>query len=219
MELLKGLLGNVAAEYSLLRESLQGSRMSAEERASKNARLRDRLENMKSEVSGQVNDLLSKMLGVKPEDILSGEEINQHLTEAFNKFDEDKSGQLGQWEFQQAWFFLGLKGSEAEIKDAFKGVDTNNSGLVDIDEFITAITGSRMAELSLGSLLSKMGVQWQHKAGAFENFKATEKRRRLMKKEMEQRSNEVTKDIIKKLATISGKDVPQRDPEGEKLYE
>ena len=36
---------------------------------------------------------------------------------------------------------------------------------------------------------------------------------------MERRSNEVTKDIIKKLATISGKDVRQRDPEGEKLYQ
>merc|ERR1712176_1688838 len=125
----------------------------------------------------------------------------------------------GQWEFMQAWFFLGLKGSEEEIAESFQGVDTNNSGLVDIDEFITAIKGSRMAELSLGSLLSKMGVQWQHKAGAFDKFKATEKRRRLMKKEMEQRTAQVTRDIIKKLATISGKDVPQRDPEGEKLYQ
>merc|ERR1711879_720699 len=156
MELLKGLLGNVAAEYSLLRESMQETRMSAEERASKNKRLRDRLENMKSEVSGQVNDLLSKMLGVKPEDILSGEEINQHLTDAFNKFDSDNSGEMGAWEFTQAWFFLGLKGSEEEIADAFKSVDTNNSGLVDIDEFITAIKGSRMAELSLSNALSKM---------------------------------------------------------------
>merc|ERR1711981_1445300 len=100
MEMLKSLLGNVAKEYSLLRESLQETRMSAEERAGRNARLRGRLENMKSEVSGQVNDLLSKMLGVKPEDILSGEEINTHLTNAFNKFDEDRSGQLGQWEFK-----------------------------------------------------------------------------------------------------------------------
>ena len=55
------------------------------------------------------------MLGIKPEDVLSEEEINVHLTEAFNKFDEDNSGQLGQWEFMQAWFFLGSKGSEEEI--------------------------------------------------------------------------------------------------------
>merc|ERR1711879_893184 len=124
--------------------------MSAEERASKNKRLRDRLENMKSEVSGQVNDLLSKMLGVKPEDILSGEEISKHLTDAFNKFDEDGSGQLGQWEFTQAWFFLGLKGTSDEIDEAFKSVDTNNSGLVDLQEFQKAIKDERLLELNLG---------------------------------------------------------------------
>ena len=50
---------------------------------------------MKGTVTGQVNELLSKMLGVKPEDVLSDEEINAHLTNAFNKFDVDNSGQLG----------------------------------------------------------------------------------------------------------------------------
>merc|ERR1719210_818934 len=92
MERLKTLLGNVATEYGLLRESMQGARMTAEERAAKNKRLRDRLENMKGTVTGQVNELLSKMLGVKPEDVLSDEEINAHLTNAFNKFDVDNSG-------------------------------------------------------------------------------------------------------------------------------
>ena len=67
-----------------LRESMQGARESAEERAAKNKRLRDRLENMKGEVTGQVNDLLSKMLGVRPEDVLSEEEINAHLQNACN---------------------------------------------------------------------------------------------------------------------------------------
>lgn len=107
MEMLKGLLGNVGKEYSLLRKSLQETRMAADELANRSKRLRGRLENMKSEVSGQVNDLLSEMLGIKPEDILSAEEINDHLTAAFNKFDEDNSDQLGQWQFTQAWFFLG----------------------------------------------------------------------------------------------------------------
>merc|ERR1712223_187689 len=103
MDRLKDLLGKIAAEYSLLRESMAETRMSAEQRAAKNARLRDRLENMKGEVTGQVNALLSKMLGVRPEDVLSEEEINAHLQNAFNKFDVDHSGQLGQWEFTQAW--------------------------------------------------------------------------------------------------------------------
>ena len=59
--------------------------------------------------------------------------------DAFRKFDEDGSGELGQWEFQQAWFFLGLKGTEDEIKDAFIGVDTNGSGVIDPEEFMKAI--------------------------------------------------------------------------------
>merc|ERR1712062_231209 len=183
MEILEKLLGNVSAEYGLLRESLQETRMSAEDRASRNARLRDRLENMKGEVSSQVNNLLSKMLGIKPEDVLSEEEINQHLTEAFNKFDEDNSGQLGQWEFQQAWFFLGLKGTELEIKEAFKSVDVNNSGLVDLNEFKEAIRGERLLELKLKSLFDQMGVEYNNSETRFAAFKATEKRRRLMKKE------------------------------------
>merc|ERR1712176_35312 len=66
------------------------------------------------------NALFGKMMGMDPEDLLSEEEINKHLSDAFHKFDEDNSGQLGQWEFMQAWFFLGLKGTEEEIHDAFK---------------------------------------------------------------------------------------------------
>ena len=68
-----------------------------------------------------------------------------------------------------------MKGSEAEIADSFKGVDTNSSGLVDLNEFITAIKGSRMAELSLANVLSKMGVQLNNLDGQFDKFKATEK--------------------------------------------
>ena len=111
-----------------------------------------------------------------------------------------------------------MKGSEDEIADSFKSVDTNKSGLVDIDEFMTAIKGSRMAELSLSNVLSKMGVQLNNLDGQFDNFKATEKRRRLMKKEYEENVAKTTKDIIKKLATVANRDVPQKDPEGEQLY-
>lgn len=77
---------------------------------------------MKSEVSGTVNDLISNLLGINPEDVLSQEEIDGYLIETFEKFDEDNIGQLGQWEFTQAWVFLGLKGSEDEIAEAFKEV-------------------------------------------------------------------------------------------------
>jgi Ca2+-binding EF-hand superfamily protein len=74
--------------------------------------LRARLENVKKEVSGTVNALRSQMMNCNPEDLMTDEEINKHLTDAFNEFDKDSSGQLGEWEFQQAWFFLGLKGEK-----------------------------------------------------------------------------------------------------------
>jgi Ca2+-binding EF-hand superfamily protein len=219
MEMLQTLLGNVAQEYALLRESLQETRMSADERANRNKRLRGRLENMKSEVSGQVNDLLSKMLGIKPEDILSAEEINKHLTNAFNKFDEDRDGQLGQWEFQQAWFFLGLKGTEDEIVEAFQGVDTNNSGLVDLQEFQKAIKGERLLELNLGQVLNKLGVNYQTNADHYEAYQNAQRRRRLMKKEYEANVSKVTKDIINKLAAVSSVDVPARNAKDEATYQ
>merc|ERR1712037_787854 len=104
---------------------------------------------MQDEVSGSINSLIADMLGVDPKDVLSSEEIDSYLTDAFNKFDDDNSGELGSWEFAQAWVFLGLKGSESEIADAFKAVDTNKSGLIDINEFKTAIKSERFAESNL----------------------------------------------------------------------
>merc|ERR1711879_506390 len=106
--------------------------------------------------------MLANLMGIDPKDVLSEEEINKHLADAFNKFDEDNSGQLGQWEFTQAWFYLGLKGTSDEIDDAFKAVDTNNSGLVDLQEFQKAIKDERLLELNLGQFLNKLGVNYQN---------------------------------------------------------
>jgi len=52
---------------------------------------------MRRKVQNSVNGLVAQMMGIRPEDVLSEEEINNHLKEAFN------SGELGAWEFQQAW--------------------------------------------------------------------------------------------------------------------
>ena len=67
------------------------------------------------------------------------------------------------WEFKQAWTFLGLKGSEREVTEAFIFVDKNE----------------RMAELSLTI------VNIANANGAFDAFKATAQRRRIMKKTYE----------------------------------
>ena len=51
--------------------------------------------------------------------------------------------------------FLGLKGSESEISEAFTKVDANNPGLIDLDEFITSIKSERMMELNLSRVFDK----------------------------------------------------------------
>merc|ERR1712176_534167 len=159
------------------------------------------------------------MMDLDPSAFMSEEEINKHLTEAFNKFDEDGSGKLGKWEFTQAWLYLGLKGSDEEISEAYDNVDTDGSGVIDINEFMTAIKGERLVELNLKNVLGKMGVQLRNMGGEYERFKATEQRRRLMRKEYEAKLAEKTKEMINALARLSEKDVPSPDPEGEKLYD
>ena len=92
----------------------------------------------------------------------------------------------------EAWFFLGLKGTEEEIKQAYKDVNTNAGDQIDMDEFKNAIKGSRMAELSLKNVPGKMGVELQSKESMYEAFKATERRRRMMKRGWEVRVSEFT---------------------------
>ena len=111
-----------------------------------------------------------------------------------------------------------MKGSESEIKDAFKEVDSNTSGLIDINEFMTAIKGSRMAELSLGKVLQKMGVQLNNLDGQYERFQATMQRRRLMKKQYEEDLSKMADMMIDKLCGLVKKELPQKDPEQEKMY-
>lgn len=55
---------------------------------------------------------------MNPEHVLTDEEIKQHLNEAFERFAEDSSDQLCQWDFTRAWMFLRLKGDEADIHNS-----------------------------------------------------------------------------------------------------
>merc|ERR1712168_1255211 len=110
-------LDTILRNFDALQGELKSVGESAEARARKNKMIRARLENVKAEVGATVNGLITDMMGMNPEDFMTEAEIDRALTEAFNKFDEDKSGQLGLWEFQQAWFFLELKGSEEEIRE------------------------------------------------------------------------------------------------------
>eukprot|EP00492_Amphilonche_elongata_P002336 TRINITY_DN2594_c0_g1_i1.p1 TRINITY_DN2594_c0_g1~~TRINITY_DN2594_c0_g1_i1.p1 ORF type:complete len:305 (+),score=98.53 TRINITY_DN2594_c0_g1_i1:158-1072(+) len=179
METLSGGLESTLKEVTLLKEALEESAKASGVRADRNKNLRARLENMRGEVATQMNDMIANMMGINPEDVLSDEEINAHLKQAFNKFDKDSSGELGEWEFTQAWVFLGLKGSEDEIKESFKSVDTNKSGLIDLKEFQTAIKNDRLLELNLGQFLNKIGVNYQTNADAYAAFATAQKRRRI----------------------------------------
>merc|ERR1719204_1459240 len=218
LETASGALDDIMNNYDIIREALNDAKGNAEENARKNAEVRARLENMKSEVQGTMNDLLSKMLGIDPKDVLSKEEIRKHLTEAFNKFDKDSSGELGKWEFTQAWVWLGLKGTEQEIDDAFKSVDSNKSGLIDLSEFITAIESERLMELNLKGLFDKLSIQYATDQQKFEAFQATMTRRRLLKQQMEQKMQETVAKIIERLQTISDVTVPPKDAEQERVY-
>merc|ERR1712156_1231533 len=120
--------------------------------------------------------------------------------------------------FTQAWFFLGLKGSEEEINKAFREVDTDRSGEVDLSEFMRAIKSERMEELNLKHVLGKMGVQLNNLDGQYDRFKATEQRRRLLKKKWEENIGALTKKIITKLSIVTSTPVPEKNPEKEKLY-
>lgn len=173
-EIVNTLLDRIVPQLENLKGALSEATGNVEERSKRNARLRQRLESVKGQISAEVNALLSTMMDIDPTQVLSDEEINKHLTDAFNKFDEDKSGKLGKWEFAQAWLFLGLKGSEEEINDAFESVDADGSGVIDLDEFITAIKSERMVELNLRNVLQKMGVQLNNVGGQYDRFKATE---------------------------------------------
>ena len=79
IEELERLLNNTLKEYIILRETLHEVRASNDARAERNGRLRDRLNNMKDQVQGQMNELFANMVGVDPRDFMSGEEIKAHL--------------------------------------------------------------------------------------------------------------------------------------------
>ena len=78
-------------------------------------------------------------MGQDPQDLLTDEQISKLLHETFAKFDKDSSNELEAPEFKAAWEFMGLKGTQKEIDDAFKAVDKDGSGKIDRREFIDAV--------------------------------------------------------------------------------
>ena len=82
------------------------------------------------------------------------------------------------------------------------------SGLIDIDEFMTAIKSERLAELNLRTVLKKLGVHMETVEDRYAKFKNSNVRRRLMKREMERNVFEV----VQKLCGVLESPLP--DAEG-----
>eukprot|EP00492_Amphilonche_elongata_P000653 TRINITY_DN1379_c0_g1_i1.p1 TRINITY_DN1379_c0_g1~~TRINITY_DN1379_c0_g1_i1.p1 ORF type:complete len:235 (-),score=100.42 TRINITY_DN1379_c0_g1_i1:2-649(-) len=187
MEALTILLEATCKEFMILQETLSESRIDNDKRANRNAEMRARLQNMQGEVRGIVSGLFDGVTGVDAKDVLSDAEIIEHLTEAYKKFDSSGDQKLNKWEFTQAWTYLGLKGSEAEVNRAFDDVDSDKSGFVDLKEFIDTIKSERMTELSLNHVLKRMGVHFDESQKAYDAYKRKAQRRRILKKKKKYR--------------------------------
>merc|ERR1712196_358585 len=67
------------------------------------------------------------------------EEQVQVFTEAFQMFDKDGSGAIDAREFRAVCQEIGMNPTDSELKLMLRDVDKNDSGDVDLQEFITAM--------------------------------------------------------------------------------
>jgi len=167
-------------------------------------RLRDRMSQLKEDTNRRVKNLFSSM-GIKVEDVLSPEVLNKHLDDAFDKFDTSRDQRLGFKEFGEAWRFLGLKGTQEELREAFDVVDTDKSGLIDRKEFKAAVRDNRLEELDLGLLLDRFGVELGSVQDRYAAFASTQARRRKQRKTMEATLAERCSDVVGLLCKLTGK--------------
>jgi len=229
-----------------LRGGISGIREDIEGRAKRNQELRERLNGMKRDMNGKLGNVMSKMLsimGQNPEDLLTDEEISKLLSQTFTKFDTDGSNKLESSKFFKGWEFLQLRGNDEEIGRAFASVDTDSSGFVDRDEFVAAIKNSRTTELSLSVLLTQMDGHLEWMDGFFETYKErvekakneaeagrmsaqeryralqkTARRRRLMKKQTEEKIGRLTPELIITLRKLQGEEIMEDEDEKLTFY-
>lgn len=66
---------------------------------------------------------------------LFGEQTEEQMREAFNFFDKDSSGSIDKEEFRQALPLMGEDVHLDKVEEVFAGVDENNSGVIEFQEF------------------------------------------------------------------------------------
>ena len=80
LEVLNNLLTDTAGQLHNLQVDLLDAQMTVAERVERNGELRERLEQMKKDMGGQMANVIGKMLSImaqNPEDILTEDEINK----------------------------------------------------------------------------------------------------------------------------------------------
>merc|ERR1719210_1924126 len=202
---------------------------SADEVAAENRALMARMKNQKNQLTSGMSKIMKAMMGLTGNDVegfLQSKEVDKYLVEAFNKYDTNGNGTLSYREFGDAWSYMGLGGSDSEVKAAFSGVDVDFSGVIEYGEFSKAIKESRLSELGINAIMSSIGVEldevlakFSRDKGDYEAMKATMRRRA-------QRAREMQENIAKLLAVLlekvidktEGHSVIKRDPQKQQLY-
>merc|ERR1712048_173746 len=99
-----------------------------------NAALMARMKNQKNQPTSGMSKIMKAMMGLTGNDVegfLQSKEIDKYLVEAFNKYDTNGNGTLSSREFGDAWNYMGLGGSDAEVRAAFTSVDVDGSGVIE----------------------------------------------------------------------------------------
>merc|ERR1712025_415702 len=111
---------------------------SSSELAEENRLLMARMKNQKNQLTSGMTKIMKAMMGLTGNDVegfLQSKEVDKYLVEAFNKYDTNGNGTLSYREFGDAWSYMGLGGSDSEVKAAFSSVDVDYSGVIEYGEF------------------------------------------------------------------------------------
>merc|ERR550534_1623278 len=202
---------------------------SADEVAAENRELMSRMKNQKNQLTSGMSKIMKAMMGLTGNDVegfLQSKEIDKYLVEAFNKYDTNGNGTLSAREFGDAWSYMGLGGSDSEVRAAFTSVDVDGSGVIEYGEFSKAIKESRLSELGIQAIMSSIGVEldevlakFSRDKGDYEAMKATMRRRA-------QKAQEIQAEVAKLLQVLldkvidktDGHSIINRDPAKQQLF-
>jgi len=123
------------------------------------ARRRNQRKTMEATLAERLGECVGMLCSItgKPRDMQKAE-AQREMRETFDKFDRNSSGELNLLEYKKAWKFLGKPGTDADMEAAFKGVDIDNSGYIEWDEFVFSLQGE---EAQKYGLLADMEVTLQ----------------------------------------------------------